>query len=460
MKPGSVGARLALWYAAAFAVSLLLLGVAMWFAVQSGLYHAIDESLRDRAAGIRIFIEDHKTRLEQEEVKEEFLAHGDYFTVIDESGRVIHESEGLKGMDVSGASPASEPAFTDIAIGGAPLRMLSARIDVDGHGYLLQVAAPLRDLRQGLRDALWLLAPLFPAVLILASAGGYWISRRALAPVDAITQAARSITADNLSQRLAVPASGDELQRLSETLNEMIDRLEAGFQKVVRFTADASHELRTPLAVMRTTAEVALRLKQPAREHVEALEQIVAENQRTSQLVDNLLLIANADAGQEQPAMQPTNLAAAVAEACIEGGALARAKGVALGTRIPDTPIRVRGDSQALRRLFLILIDNAVKYTPAGGRCDISLEERDGQAVGIVRDNGIGIAGEDLPYIFDRFYRVDRARSRAQGGSGLGLAIGRWIAESHDGSIAVDSALHRGSVFTVRLPLCDRPSPY
>jgi heavy metal sensor kinase len=287
--------------------------------------------------------------------------------------------------------------------------------------------------------------------LLLSSAGGYWISRRALAPVDEIARTARSISADNLSKRLAVPLSGDELQRLSETLNEMIARLESAFSKIVRFTADASHELRTPLAVMRTTAEVALRGPQADGEHREALEQIVAEIQRTSHLVDNLLLIANADAGYGRPNKARVNLADAVAEACTEGAALARAKSIVLQSRLPDEPVWVHGDVHALRRLFLILLDNAVKYTPAGGRCEVCVGARDGFVIGTVSDTGIGIASEDLPHIFDRFYRVDRARSRALGGTGLGLAIGRWIAEAHDGSITVESALDRGSVFEVRL---------
>jgi signal transduction histidine kinase len=202
---------------------------------------------------------------------------------------------------------------------------------------------------------------------------------------------------------------------------------------------------------MRTTAEVALRGNHADEERRDALEQIVAEIQRTSHLVDNLLLIANADAGHGRPDKVRMNLTDAVAEACTEGAVLARSKGVALQAQIPDEPIWVLGDAHALRRLFLILVDNAVKYTPAGGRCEVSVDERDGFVIGTVSDTGIGIAGEDLPHIFDRFYRVDRARSRAQGGTGLGLAIGRWIAEAHEASITVESELDRGSVFEVRL---------
>jgi heavy metal sensor kinase len=452
MKLGSIGARLTIWYAVAFATSLVVLGVAMWFAVQQGLYHAIDESLRDRAEGIRIFIEDHKTRLALDEVKEEFRAHGDLFQVLDEQGHWIHQADGLRGQGLPSARQLDlDPQSEDVTLNGVPLRLLSTFIDVDGRVYTVQVAAPLRELQQGLRDASWLLAPIVPLVLLLSSAGGYWISRRALAPVDEIARTARSISADNLSKRLAVPLSGDELQRLSETLNEMIARLESAFSKIVRFTADASHELRTPLAVMRTTAEVALRGPQADGEHREALEQIVAEIQRTSHLVDNLLLIANADAGYGRPNKARVNLADAVAEACTEGAALARAKSIVLQSRLPDEPVWVHGDVHALRRLFLILLDNAVKYTPAGGRCEVCVGARGGFVIGTVSDSGIGIASEDLPHIFDRFYRVDRARSRALGGTGLGLAIGRWIAEAHEGSITVESTLDRGSVFEVRL---------
>jgi heavy metal sensor kinase len=449
----SIGFRLASWYAAAFGMSLLLLGGTMWFAVQQGLYHAIDEALRDRAAGIEIFIADHKTRLDLDEVKEEFRAHGDLFRVVDEQGRVIHRAESFADAALPSTEALSTGVrFDDAVVGGAPLRFLSTNIPIDGHVYTIQVAAPLRDLQQGLHDALRILVPLFPAALLLAAVGGYWISRRALAPVDEITRTARSITADNLSRRLAVPRTGDELQRLSETLNDMVARLEAAFAKITRFTADASHELRTPLAVMRTTAEVALREPRPDDAHREALESIVAEIQRATHLVENLLLIAKADSGHGSLTMSRVDLRSTVAEACAEGAVLAHSKALRLEARLPEGPVWVTGDANALRRLFLILLDNAVKYTASGGFCEISLAEREGGAIVAVSDTGIGISRDDLPHIFDRFYRVDRARSREQGGTGLGLAIGQWLATAHGATIAVTSELDRGSRFEVHLP--------
>lgn len=457
MNMRSIGVRLTAWYAAVFGVSLLFLGGAMWFAVEQSLYHAVDESLRDRAEGIRIFVEDHKTRLFLDEVKEEFRAHGDLFQVIDDRGHLVHQAVALQGQPTPPATDlGAAPRFQNAVINGAPMRFLSANIDIDGRAYTVQVAAPLRELQRGLRQALLLLTPLLPVVLLLAAAGGYWMSRRALAPVDEITETARSITAENLAGRLAVPSTGDELQRLSETLNEMIARLESAFKRISRFTADASHELRTPLAVMRTTAEVALRGEQPSGDHREVLEQIVAEVHRTSQLVENMLVIANADSGHGRFNLAPVDLAAAAGEACAEAAVLAREKGVRFDVRLPAVPIWVEGDVNALRRLFLILIDNAIKYTPMGGTCEVHLTERDGVAVGAVKDSGIGISSDDLPHIFDRFYRVDRARSRQAGGTGLGLSIGRWIATSHNGAIHVESEIDKGTVFEIRLPLVER----
>jgi heavy metal sensor kinase len=453
VKLRSIGVRLTLWYTAAFAVGFAVLGAVMWFGVQRSLYHAIDDTLLERAAGIERFIEDHKTRLEVDEVKEEFRAHGELFQVFDPAGALVHRGNALAGATAPLATDGADH-FENVLVGGEPLRFASHAIDVDGRPFTIQVAAPLHDLQAGLREAAWVLLPMFPLMLLLAAAGGYWLARRALAPVDEITRTARSLSADNLSARLRVPRTRDELERLSITLNEMLERLEAAFRRISRFTADASHELRTPLAVMRTTAEVALRAPEDQGEPRTALEHILAEVERTSHLTENLLLLAKADSGTGPLQRQRVDLAAAVGEACIQAGTLARVKGLTLATTLPeDERMWVAGDPHALRRVFLILLDNAVKYTPAGGHIDVTLREHDGTAIGAVGDSGIGIAPHDLPHVFDRFYRADRARSRELGGAGLGLAIARWIAESHGGAIAVASELERGSRFEVRLPL-------
>ena len=449
----SIGARLTLWYASLFAVGLAALGVVMWLALRQSLYHAVDEGLRDRAAGIARFIEDHESRLDLDEVKEDFRAHGELFQVVDERGEWVHRGADLSGIGAPGSiDVASVGTLQTASLLGRPYRVLTRPIDVAGRRFTVQVAAPFDDLEQGLYDSLWFLLPAFPLALLLAAVGGYWMSRRALAPVDDIARAAKSITADELGRRLPVPASGDDLARLAETFNEMIGRLESSFRRITRFTADAAHELRTPLAVMRTTAEVALREGSGDTDERKALELVVAEIERTTQLVENLLLIAKADSGAAQLRREQVDLVAAVDDACAQAGVLARVKGVALATALPARSIWVAGDGHALRRLFLILLDNAVKYTPAGGRCDVQVAEYGTEVVATVADTGIGISAADLPHVFERFYRVDRARSRELGGAGLGLAIGRWIAEAHGGTIFAESALDGGSSFRVRLP--------
>ena len=453
MGPRSIGARLTLWYTAAFTLGFAVLAIAMWLGVQRSVYHAIDDTLLERAVGIERFIEDHKTRLDLEEVKEEFRAHGELFQVFDAEGALVHRGAALEGAAAPLAAVSGDH-FESVLVGGEPLRFASHTVDIDGRPFNIQVAAPLHDLQEGLRESAWMLLPLFPLMLVLAAAGGYWLARRALAPVDAITQTARSLSADNLAARLAVPRTNDELARLSATLNEMLARLEAAFRRISRFTADASHELRTPLAVMRTTAEVTLRTTDSAGEARAALEQILAEVERTTHLTENLLLLAKADSGANALHRHRIDLAAAVGEACAQANVLARVKGLALEAELPDEQrLWVAGDSHALRRVFLILLDNAVKYTPAGGRIAVKLREHGGSAVGEVVDSGIGIAADDLPHVFDRFFRADRARSREHGGAGLGLAIARWIVESHGGVIDVVSDQERGSRFEVRLPL-------
>jgi heavy metal sensor kinase len=452
MKIRSIGLRLTLWYTAAFAVATALLGAAIWVAVQRSLYHAVDDGLRDRVEGIHRFVDDHQTRLSLDEVREEFRAHGELFQVLDDGGQVIHRGDAFR--DAARETTATRPAeeFFDATVDGEPIRFLSRQVPIGEHSYTIEAAASLRALQAGLHEAAWRLAPAIPIALLCAAAAGYWMSRRALAPVDRITQTARLIGADNLSQRLDVAATGDELARLSATLNEMIARLEDAFQRITRFTADASHELRTPLAVMRTTAEVALRARPAAREERAALEQIVGEIERTSQTVENLLLLARADSGTAVLHKQDVDVVDAVREACMAAEVLARIKGLTLQARLPSERLPVYGDRDALRRLFLILLDNAVKYTATTGTIEVSVGRDGGVVRAAVTDTGVGIAAAHLPHVFERFYRVDRARSRAEGGTGLGLAIGRWIAETHGGNLRAESEERHGSTFYVELP--------
>jgi heavy metal sensor kinase len=292
-----------------------------------------------------------------------------------------------------------------------------------------------------------------PIILLAASVVGYWISGRALSPVDALTRAARTISGSNLSRRVEPLHTGDELQRLSDTLNEMLSRIETAFLRVTQFTADASHELRTPIALIRTEAEIVLRKSRTEEEYRDALFHILMESEATTSMVEKLLSLVRADSGQNALEMRPVDLGETVRRAANEWRALIGSKALEFTEMVTAGSLRMIGDDTALRQLLNILLDNAVKYTPGAGSVHLSVDERGDKAVLKVVDSGIGIALEDQARIFERFYRADKARSRELGGAGLGLAIALWIVQQHHGSIQVESSLGKGSAFTVELPL-------
>jgi heavy metal sensor kinase len=287
----------------------------------------------------------------------------------------------------------------------------------------------------------------------MASLGGYWISSRALSPFDEISRAARRISIENLADRLPVHETGDQLQRLSATLNQMFSRLEAAVKRMKQFTADASHELRAPVSLIRTTAEVAVMRERTAPEYREALEDILEEAERTSQVIDSLMLLARADSGTESIELDALDARNVVREAAEQGEKLARSHELKFESEIPQAAIPIHADADALRRALLILMDNAAKYTPIGGSVRLKLVAVDGFASMSVADSGIGIAPEELSHVFDRFWRADKARSRERGGAGLGLSIATWIVKMHGGTIEVTSEPSKGSIFHVRIPL-------
>ncbi len=461
MKNRSIGFRLAAWYFLVFACGLAAFSVAAWFAMRASLFHAIDDELRDRVRGVATFMELQISSLSVPEIRDEFREHsvlgpgGDLFQVCDEKGEWLYRSVSLESHNTPIELPGSltAPVYRNLQIDRHLLRFYSERIVVNGKPYTVQVAALMNEGFEALGRFRLILLLAAPVLLIVASAGGYWLSARALAPFDEISRAAQRISIENLTDRLQVPRTGDQLQRLSETLNATFSRLEASIRRMKQFTADASHELRAPISLIRTTAEVAVRRDRPAAEYREALDEILEESERTSQAVDSLMLLARADSGQENLEYSPVDLCAVIRGAIEQGGRLARNRGLSFAQTLPDKPIPVQGDAEALRRALLILMDNAVKYTPEGGKVNVEVQAMDGYAVASVCDTGIGIANQDLPHIFDRFWRADKARSREQGGAGLGLSIAKWIVETHGGSIDVESQPGRGSAFHLRLPL-------
>jgi two-component system, OmpR family, heavy metal sensor histidine kinase CusS len=457
MKRPSIRLKLTAWYVAVLLASLSIFGIAAFLAMKQGIEKTVDESLEDQAASIeelmgRVLKEEPAQLADELREHAELREQADFMQVCDQSGHWIYRSRLMRSHELPVPATARYAAY-NFESNGLPLRVLVREIDAGQDRYRIQVAMPMDDFYDAIDRFKWIVLLLTPLVLVVATAGGYWLSRRALAPVDQITRATQEINSSNLAKRLDVPTSGDELQRLSETLNRMLGRLEASFNRITQFTADASHELRTPLALMRTTTEVSLRTSQTVADYREAQEDVLAELEKTSSLVEKLMLLARADAGVETLQHVPVNLAECLRDACKDGKILADANQLTFTEDIESSELFVEGDSHALQRLFLILLDNAVKYTPSGGSIRVGLKRSDDSVVAEFRDTGIGITAEDLPNIFDRFYRADKARSREFGGVGLGLSIARWVAEAHRGSIEVQSTLGSGSVFRVCLPL-------
>ena len=286
---------------------------------------------------------------------------------------------------------------------------------------------------------------------MLASAGGLFLAGRALDPIDRITRAAAAIGADDLSRRLNFHGSHDEVGRLAATFDRMLERLDRAFRRQRQFTADGSHELRTPLTMLASQIDVALERKRTVADYEELLRSLRDDAARMTQLVGELLTLARADAGQQLLNREQLDLGELVSGVVQAMQSLALQREVQL-TEQAQPHVAVSGDQTRLSQLLINLVDNALRYTSAGGNVRVTVAERAGWAELRVEDTGVGIAAEHLPHLFQRFYRADPARARTDGGAGLGLAIAQWIAEAHGGQISVDSEFGRGSTFTVRLP--------
>jgi heavy metal sensor kinase len=461
MKRLSIGLRLTLSYLLIFAVAQAIFGLGIWVSLKRHLYDIADDALENQIDDMEHFLvaqpKDASVAKLQEEITETYvLEHeGDYLQLRDEQGNWIYRAAFFEKNDVPVPyiSDLQNRAFDDRRIGGRRFRFVSDVIGVNGRRFVVQTAIPEGDIIGTLHSFRRNLLGWGLVMLLFASAVGFWLSRKALAPVDAITRTARNINAGNLSNRLEQLTTGDELQRLSDTLNEMLTRIEEAFRRVSQFTADASHELRTPISLMRTEAEIALRKSRDIDEYQEALRHILIEAETMTVLIEKLLSLARTDAGRETLDIRPINLRETVDQVASDWRLTVREHQLVLKEHVTHEDVYIRGDRAALNRSFNILIDNAVKYTPAPGTIDIRLERSDGNAVFSVADSGIGIREEEQEHIFERFYRVDKARSREQGGAGLGLAIARWIIDQHGGSIEVRSHLGKGSTFRITLPM-------
>jgi len=450
--------RLTAWYGAILAATFAAVGIGVWFAIRDSINDTVDKDLRFRLREMRGFV-----RLQAsggDRSLEELIQHaslapaGSRFRIADSAGRWLYQSPGTQGWGAAPPDPSRLPNRGRVetsTLNGKPVRVLSAAVAAGS----IQIGMPTDEFAEMLDAFTWTAVLASPLLLLLASAGGYWMSRRALAPVEQIARTAGDIEAHNLSERLPLRGTGDELDQLSATLNAMLARLQDSFRRVTQFTADASHELRTPVAIIRTTAEVIRKKPRSEKEYSEALDRILAESERTTDLIEDLMLLARADANIEETVLEPLALADLVRAACADARVLAEAAGIKLAAD-DFNGCTVSGDFRALRRAVLILLDNAIKYSKPGGEVQVHLGLcRKGErpmATLEVRDNGIGIAADELPHIFERFYRAAKDRSRKIGGVGLGLSIAQSIARRHGGEIQVESAPGRGSTARLLLP--------
>jgi heavy metal sensor kinase len=375
--------------------------------------------------------------------------------VRDQNGKIIFQSSDFArcGKELPQASATGVTFFTT-NLNKVQYRIATDRLQTDGRTFLLRAAVPTESFDQALDRFRLILKETLPALIVLASLIGYWLSGRVLHPVSEIIRAARGIGVKNLSSRLPVPRAHDELRLLTETLNDMLVRIDAAVQRITQFTADASHDLRTPLALIRCNSELALRRSRTEEEYRRALTRNLITSVETTCLVENLLTLARADAGCSGLEFRRIDLAQAVRKALDETTILAADKNICVSARIPSTPVWVNADDLALNRVFRIVLENAVKYTPRGGGISIVTNWEGGSAAEIkIRDSGIGIPEKDLAHIFERFYRVDQARSRESGGTGLGLSIARTFVDLHGGTIDAQSQLGSGTAILIRLPV-------
>jgi heavy metal sensor kinase len=448
--------RLAVWYFCSVAAIFGLAATGYWFAIRAGLNTARDEGLRYRLIGLRAYLEGNGGDDPQVESRLRDIYHfGELYEVFDDNGVVIAQSYRLSLHKVPPQPPlslGSEIRFDNSGPSDFPLRIAWQKVPIAGRTFILGAADPQAKYEGVLTGFTSVLLLSAAAILLVATLCALWLGRRALAPVARISEDARAISESNLSARLAVPDSRDELQQLSETLNEMLERIEQSFMRTKQFTADASHELRAPMTLIYTAAQYALRRPRTRDELVDSLGKILAESRRTAALIDELLLLARGDAGREATEFEVMDARALVREAADQARAMGEAKGVRVDVEVDAEELPIRGNNVKFRRLLLILVDNAVKFTPGGGTVTLRASRGEAGVTISVADTGVGISADDLPHVFERFWRADKVRSREEGGAGLGLPIARQIAEQHGASLDVRSEPGCGSEFFVRMP--------
>jgi heavy metal sensor kinase len=463
MNTRSLRFRLVAWYAGLLAACFVLIGAATYAVLQTSLVGALRENQLRRARQIGQLLLDEMRGPGEAHVGEEIQAryapdlNGRFVRIVRSNGSLLYVSDAPKDQSFvpTELPPPAWPSHTKVARqvplpGGREMLLTSHPVQTPtGARYLIETGAPMDDVQAHLRQWLRFLLVVLPVVAALALGGGSFLVKRALLPVDKIAASAERISSQNLSERLPVARTGDELERLSVALNHMIQRLDEAFQYSRRFMADASHELRTPLTVLRGELESFIQEPTLAPERLgSALEEV----ERLASIVEGLFAISRLDAGEAAAEWVKLDLARLAAATADQMSLLAEDKNIQV-TCAAANPVWVEGDQARLKQVVVNLLDNAIKYTLQGGAVALTVSANHSKAVLEVADNGIGIPAEALPRVFDRFFRVDTARSRELGGAGLGLSIVKSICMAHHGQVEASSSPGQGSHFRVELPL-------
>ncbi len=462
IRPKSVRTRLTFWYALTLTFVLVVFSIGVFVSLKNNLLGDLDRKLRDDIEAVGESLLD----LPVKNGKADFDGYRDRANY-DARDRWLLEVWNTQGRRVltmpdtgsfSQVAPSS-PQCARRGLGGETvatpqslkLRVKCVSIDIAGDQYFIRVYRSADRLYEELKELLILIMVGIPIGIALASVGGYLLARRALSPVDQMTRQARSITAEKLKARLQVENPNDEIGKLALTFNEVFARLERSFDQMRRFSADASHELRTPLTVIRTLGEVALRDGHSGKYHTDAIASILEEADRLRHLVESLLALSRADAGQVKLKLQSENLASLITEVVGHLEVLAEEKNQTIRTAL-DPDISALCDRTVLRQAVINLVDNAIKYSPKNTEVLIRLYRNNSSSVLEVIDHGPGIAVNHQDRVFDRFYRIDIARTRDQGGTGLGLSIAQWAVCVNGGTLKLQSELGKGSIFRMTFP--------
>ena len=379
--------------------------------------------------------------------------------ITDQAGRTIYSSKNANVLSKPpsipfGESVETKPVYREEAPDPKEhLQVATIGYRLSNGGlYIVEVGTSESEVFSALNGLILTLSAGFPVFIGLISIGAYVLLGRALRPVDQIVRSAERITLQNLSRRLPIPDTGDEVERLSQALNRMIRRLDEAFQLTTRFTADASHELRTPLTIMRGELEALLKEGQLNDDHAAQIESVLEEAERLTQIVEGLLLMSRLEGGESQMSKDPIDFAALVTTTVEQMSPLAEDKSVTLVCDA-STEVMVEANEVRLKQVVVNLLDNAIKYTPEGGKITVRVVAESSSAILEVSDNGIGISEEALPHVFERFYRSEQVLARKARGTGLGLSMVESIVTAHSGKVTVKSRENEGAVFHVAIPL-------